>query len=53
MTQWCQDGQTLCCLCFGCFAREELWRDENGDVWDVCRSCRAAEQEMQRRRERF
>ena len=40
---WCGDDQAMCCICFGCFDIKELWRDENGDAWDVCVSCQTIE----------
>lgn len=44
----CPDGKTMCCLCFGRFALEELMEDESGRKWDVCRECHREEQELQR-----
>lgn len=35
----CPDGMTPCCMCFGRFARENLYVDDNGDIWDICVRC--------------
>lgn len=29
----------LCSLCFGIFAADQAWVDEEGQKWDVCKPC--------------
>jgi hypothetical protein len=33
----------MCQHCFGGFKKEELWQDEAGEYWDVCKPCKAHE----------
>lgn len=35
----CPDGKVMCCLCFGRFNQNELSRDEDGFLTDVCQPC--------------
>lgn len=44
MTLRFADGKVLCCLnitneCPGYVPIEDLYRDEWGDVWDMCKPC--------------
>ena len=32
-----------CCICFQTLTRDECWRDENGQAWDLCEACGRAE----------
>lgn len=32
-------GRVICCICFEDFARDELWRDPDGTLVDVCHAC--------------
>ena len=34
------DGRVMCCLCFTYCARDQLSRDDDGQLTDVCQSCR-------------
>jgi hypothetical protein len=36
-------GRVRCCLCFEAFDRDDLYVDPDGQRWDVCWGCRAAE----------
>lgn len=36
-------GQFLCCLCFEGFPLDEAWSDDQGQRWDVCVRCHAAD----------
>jgi hypothetical protein len=38
----CPGGLVMCCICFGRFPLGELHADADGDHWDVCRGCEAA-----------
>lgn len=41
-----QDGvltHKMCCVCFEYIPVGELWQDENGQRWDVCRPCAKTE----------
>jgi len=29
----------MCCICFECTFVDDLWRDENGQLWDMCKTC--------------
>lgn len=29
----------MCCICFSRFDQKDLYRDDNGNVWDVCKEC--------------
>lgn len=33
------DGRVMCTICFEFTPRDQLWVDENGQVWDMCRPC--------------
>lgn len=33
------DGRVSCCLCFEFFKREDLHRDDDGTLWDICQPC--------------
>jgi hypothetical protein len=33
------DGRVMCCICFEYTARDALWTDPAGQVWDMCRPC--------------
>lgn len=39
-------GLVLCCLCFEAKPREEMWTDDAGDTWDVCKPCHVIEEEL-------
>lgn len=39
----CPDGKVMCCLCFSRFGPSDLYIDENGITWDVCRECQERE----------
>lgn len=44
-------GRIMCCLCFGTFSFEELSKNDEGYLTDVCIPCREAElAELERRR---
>ena len=32
-------GLVMCMTCFESKPREQMFKDENGDVWDECQSC--------------
>lgn len=34
----------MCCICFEYIPLEDLWTDESGQRWDVCKSCNLTEQ---------
>ena len=38
----CPGGLVMCCGCFGRVPLGELHVDEDGNRWDVCRGCEAA-----------
>lgn len=44
----CPDGLVMCCLCFSRVLPEELWADEDGNKWDICKPCEASEQGKRR-----
>jgi len=29
----------MCCICFEYVPVDNLWRDENGQRWDMCQDC--------------
>jgi hypothetical protein len=33
------DGRVSCCVCFAYTPRDQLWRDADGQVWDMCQDC--------------
>jgi hypothetical protein len=33
------DGRVMCCICFEYTPRGDLWRDDKGGTWDMCRPC--------------
>jgi len=35
----CPDGKVMCQLCYDRFDMADLYVDEHGDRWDVCRAC--------------
>ena len=34
----CPDGKVMCCVCFGRFSQDDLYRD-HGETWDICKEC--------------
>lgn len=46
----CPDGLVQCCICFSRFPVPELHVDREGDRWDVCKTCGAAEEAYKRER---
>lgn len=45
---WWQDeankmGLIMCMLCFEMKNKEFMFKDEQGDVWDICLECQAEE----------
>ncbi len=34
---------TMCQLCFEVFGIDDLYRDSEGKVWDVCKGCKVLE----------
>lgn len=36
------DGRQICCICFKPKEKAELFRDEDGQSWDVCVPCAPA-----------
>lgn len=40
----CPNGCTMCCLCFNIVPREALHVDTDGETWDYCKACAAAEE---------
>ena len=43
MSQWCAPGQALCCLCFSCRDKADLYTNRDGMTWDVCKGACALE----------
>jgi hypothetical protein len=37
-------GECMCCICFEWTPVDELYVDDAGDVWDVCRRAECVEQ---------
>jgi hypothetical protein len=37
----CPDGTVWCCVCFDHFTEDELYVDEDGQKWDICKPCKA------------
>lgn len=37
------DGRVMCQLCLDYVGRDQLWRDDEGQAWDVCALCVAWE----------
>lgn len=37
------DGRVMCCLCFDYCTHDQLSRDEDGQLTDVCQPCRDSE----------
>ena len=35
----CPDGLVMCCICFGRFGTDQLNKDEDGQLEDVCKEC--------------
>lgn len=35
----CPDGRVMCCLCFDKFTLEQLNKNEEGQLEDVCKEC--------------
>lgn len=35
----CSDGKVMCCLCFDRVEKDELFEDESGDRYDICKPC--------------
>jgi hypothetical protein len=29
----------MCCICFGAFDKDQLFVDDAGETWDVCKDC--------------
>ena len=38
------DGRVMCCLCFEYCTRDQLSRDDDGRLTDVCQPCRNREE---------
>lgn len=56
LTELRDDGGDLthmmCCICFEYTKVDELWVDDEGQTWDMCKGCGLAEQVIARLRER-
>jgi hypothetical protein len=35
----CPDGRVMCALCFDRVTKDELMKDMDGDLWDMCQRC--------------
>lgn len=45
-----KQGLVMCMLCFDMLNIDKMWKDDEGQVWDVCVFCKAIEDaEMERR----
>lgn len=42
----CPDGKVMCCLCFDRVSKEELHKDKDGCLENVCLKCAKREQEQ-------
>jgi len=38
------DGRVMCCECFEYTPRDQLWTDDDGETWDLCKPCRKREE---------
>lgn len=39
----CLDGMVMCCICFGRFGTDQLSKNEDGQLEDVCKECAGRE----------
>lgn len=35
----CPDGLVMCCICFERVPSADVWEDDEGTRWDMCREC--------------
>lgn len=39
-----QAGLVMCAICYESVPPEDLWRDSDGNLWDMCRPCGVIEE---------